>query len=227
MSMLTGKSDFMDHVEMSSKNKKEFIKNLDLYVDNIKVIINDEFDLIQYYPFLISSACCNNSKQIINLSHRPYIDIQESETIALIINWCAKYARKYKNDKSKILVDENFRWFLNNHPETILILDIFLQNKLTNKVHLFNGDFYKFERFCTNWLVPEYFYNIRLCSANSHRIDWLNLAKDNGYSVSIYNDSKKEFIEYNKDGRYSKILSDVSLKMYLFVKHLNNDYNIN
>ena len=222
MSSLTGKFDFKDHIDMCS-NKKDFIKNLNLYLDNIKVTINDESDLIPYYPFLISSSSISSSKEIINLSHRPFIDIQESETIALIIGSCAKYSKKYKSDKSKILSDENFMWTIEHNPEAILILDIFLRNNLTNKVSLFRNDFYKFKRYCTNWLVPEYFSNIRTFRANNYRIDWLNLAKDNGYNVTIYDDNKKEFIRYNKDGKYSKILTDVSLKIYFFIEYLNKE----
>jgi hypothetical protein len=222
MSSLTGKCDFKDHIDMCS-NKKDFIKNLNLYLDNIKVTINDESDLIPYYPFLISSSSRSSSKEIINLSHRPFIDMQESDTIALIIRVCARFSRKYKGDKSKIFGDEDFIWTLNHYPEATLILDIFLRNNLTNKVHLFKDDFHKFERYCTNWLVPEYFSDIRLFRANNSRLEWLNLDKDNGYNVTIYDDNKKEFIEYNKDGKYSKILADVYLKMYFFINYLRKE----
>lgn len=219
MSYLTHRADFLDFYEMSN-NKKEFIKNLELYVDNIKVVVNNETDLIPYYPFLISSSSTTPSKIVVNLTKCSYIDTLELDIISLMIYFCVKQARKHKNDKYKILVDKDFVSQLHSYPESILILDIILENKLTNKIPLFNKDNAKFYRYCSNWLIPEYFSSIRTYTANNLRIKWLELAKDNNYIVSLYNADKNEFIRYNEDGIYSKIINDAVLKIYFYVNFL-------
>lgn len=91
----TGKSDFWDWCNMHY-SPDFIIKNATVFLNNAKVSLTKEEDLIPYFTHLISAACCSGD-QMINLSKESYLDTQEKEHLSHIIYKAIKLFRKKKS----------------------------------------------------------------------------------------------------------------------------------
>ena len=105
MSRYSGKCDLADTVEMQG----EKILNAKIYLPyaNRPLLINDMKDLIQYYPYLIASACFDNveGRSIIQLTSESWVDTAERRSLTFELQLLIKIYNRCKRKKIEFDVD--------------------------------------------------------------------------------------------------------------------------
>ena len=106
MSVLTGKCDFYDSVEMIGNIEEYLGDNADIYVGDIKIPNNTKKDLIPYYPFIVSMGGYSKEHRTVYLQKYSYIDYEEYGRLEGMLNDVKKYYRKCKREKRDFVFDE-------------------------------------------------------------------------------------------------------------------------
>lgn len=198
----TGKSDFWDWCNMHY-SPSFIIKNATVFLNNAKVSLTKEEDLIPYFTHLISAACCSGD-QMINLSKESYLDTQEKEHLSHIIYKAIKLLRKKKSigEIKMELVDDG------SYPEEVLIDSIIKRIETFPEITKFHLDknYIHALNFIEEYIIPHYFYNIHTERFTKARLEFLSYATLNGYKVEI-----------NQDGEYHPIIWNMKLMV--------DDYN--
>ena len=105
MSMLTGKCDFFDEVNMIGKLEDYLGDKADIYVDDIKIPNNTEKDLVLYYPFTVGHGCYSEEHNDVHLARYSYIDYEEYDRLEYMLNSVKKYYKKCKRNKTEFTFD--------------------------------------------------------------------------------------------------------------------------
>ena len=193
-------------------NPQEFVEKSKIYLGDARVMIKEEKDLIPYYTHLISSACYNKeSGNTIHLSRNSFIDSEEREHIAWRVRDVIGVFRKAKKEKVDVTLDymkkQKFWWNdsdviiwkalvdkVKNNSDLrkqlvgyILCCVVTINNLLINnmdliKVHL-PKDYRECSYFISEWLIPNYFYDIHDSMHNRFREEFVKFAHENGYST--------------------------------------------
>ena len=109
MSMLTGKCDFYDSVNVIGNIEEYLGDNAEIYVGDIRIPNQTEKDLVPYYPFLTSTACHYDGHSIIHLGRYSHIDYEEYDRLTRALNDFKRYYRKCKRNKNEFKADECLR----------------------------------------------------------------------------------------------------------------------
>ena len=109
MSVLTGKCDFYDSVNMIGNIEEYLGDNAEIYVGDIRIPNQTEKDLVPYYPFLTSTACHYDGHSIIHLGRYSYVDYEECDRLTRALNDFKRYYRKCKRNKHEFKADECLR----------------------------------------------------------------------------------------------------------------------
>jgi hypothetical protein len=109
MSVLTGKCDFYDSVEMIGDIEDFLGDKADIYVRDIRIPNVTEKDLVPYYPFIISSSYGSKEYNVVHLTRYSYIDYEEYDRLTMALNDFKRYYRKCKRTKHDFKVDECLR----------------------------------------------------------------------------------------------------------------------
>lgn len=204
MSKWTGKCDFYDDCEMIH-NRKEIIKDSQIYLDDARVMIKEEKDLIPYYTHLVAMASYNKeSGNIIHLSSNSFIDREEREHLAWKIRDVITAFRKAKKEKVEVTLDylkkQKFWW--GGHDDFIYkaLIDKIKNNTDIMKFHL-TKDWRECEYFITQWIIPNYFDDIHDSMHNRYREEFVKFAKENGYKTFSF-----ERNEFEDVGIYHPII---------------------
>lgn len=196
ISKWTGKCDFADDCEMIH-NPQEIIEKSKIYLGDARVMIKGEKDLIPYYTHLVASASYNKEKgNIINLSRDSFINSEEREFLSWKIRNVITTFRKAKKEKVEVTLDYLKAQKYYCHGEDIIylaIIDKMKNNMDLIKVHL-PKDYRECSYFISEWLIPNYFYDIHDSMHNRYREEFLKFAHENGYR------------NFDEDGIYHPII---------------------
>ena len=184
MSKWTGKCDFCDNCEMIH-NPQEFVEKSKIYLGDARVMIKEEKDLIPYYTHLISSACYNKeSGNTIHLSRDSFINSEEREFLSWKIRDIISMFRKAKKEKIEVTLDyvKSQKYYWGNGEDFIwsALIDKIKNNMDLIKVHL-PKDYRECSYFISEWLIPNYFYDIHDSMHNRYREEFIKFAHENGY----------------------------------------------
>ena len=105
MSMLTGKCDFYDDVNMIGNIEEYLGDNADIYVGDIRIKNDTEKDLVLYYPFTIATGAHSKEHNTIHLARYSYIDYEEYNRLEYMLNSVKKYYKKCKRTKTEFTFD--------------------------------------------------------------------------------------------------------------------------
>ena len=100
MSKFTGKCDcfdwFIDRTD-------EYIQASTFYCNNKEIKINNRFELIPYYPYLIASGGADKEHCTVYLTDKSYIDEEEKRSLNINLNILKEYFKECqkKNEKFK------------------------------------------------------------------------------------------------------------------------------
>ena len=129
MSILSGKCDFCDDVNMLGNIEEYLGDNAEIYVGDIKIPNNTEKDLVLYYPFLVSIGSYSKDHRHIRLSRYSYIDYEEYNRLTDMLNDVKKYYKKCKKDKVEFTFDgfknSKYYWRLSNDDNNIVYEKLF------------------------------------------------------------------------------------------------------
>lgn len=164
MSMLTGKCDFYDDVNMLGNIEEYLGDKADIYVGDIKIPNNTEKDLVLYYPFLLSIGVCSKDYKCIHLSRYSYIDYEEYDRLTDMLNDVKKYYKKCKKDKVEFTFDgfknSKYYWRLSTNDNNIVYEKIFNRVLTDNKkANILGLSLPLYDK-----LYREHFYNLLISS---------------------------------------------------------------
>lgn len=199
---ICGKSDFMDWCEMLN-TPSEIVKNTKLYVNNNRILINDELDLIPYYPYLISSMCCSKTEgNVVNLCSQSYIHMRNAEMIKSDLDSIIRLYKKAKRNKIPFNYDyvmsQNMYFICDNETVKIIIETI-----TDNLAKLYNP-------LSEDVIVDNFFHNVWTKWSIGRIRDFIELAVNRGYSLDylkIMDAEKINSTEMNFNGRTNPILT--------------------
>ena len=197
ISKWTGKCDFCDDCEMIH-NPQEFVEKSEIYLGDARVMIKEEKDLIPYYTHLVASACYNKENgNIIRLSRDSFINSEEREFLSWKIRDIISMFRKAKKEKIEVTLDyvKSQKYYWGNGEDFIwsALIDKIKNNMDLIKVHL-PKDYRECSYFISEWLIPNYFYDIHDSMHNRYREEFIKFAHENGYR------------NFDEDGIYHPII---------------------
>ena len=104
MGRYSGKCDFSDSIDIHGVDNilKSTIKIRKEDGLLIKLDLQNEKDLIPYYPYLVSMGYHNKIKDVVELCADSFIDEEERERIDLRLKEVIEYCEKYKNTLGEI-----------------------------------------------------------------------------------------------------------------------------
>lgn len=181
-------------------NRKEIIKDSQIYLDDARVMIKEEKDLIPYYTHLVAMASYNKeSGNIIHLSSNSFIDREEREHLAWKIRDVITAFRKAKKEKVEVTLDylkkQKFWW--GGHDDFIYkaLIDKIKNNTDIMKFHLAK-DWRECEYFITQWIIPNYFDNIHDSMHNRYREEFVKFAKEMDTRLSVLKEMSLKMWEF-------------------------------
>ena len=163
-----------------------------------RVMINEEKDLIPYYTHLVASACYNKeSGNTIHLSRDSFINSEEREFLSWKIRDIISMFRKAKKEKIEVTLNyvKSQKYYWGNGEDFIwsALIDKIKNNMDLIKVHL-PKDYRECSYFISEWLIPNYFYDIHDSMHNRYREEFIKFAHKNGYR------------NFDEDGIYHPII---------------------
>lgn len=179
-------------------NPQEFVEKSKIYLGDARVMIKEEKDLIPYYTHLVASACYNQeSGNTIRLSRDSFINSEEREFLSWKIRDIISTFRKAKKEKVEVTLDylKSQKYFWGNGEDFIwsALIDKIKNNMDLIKVHL-PKDYRECSYFISEWLIPNYFYDIHDSMHNRFREEFVKFAQENGYR------------NFDEDGIYHPII---------------------
>lgn len=179
-------------------NPQEFVEKSEIYLGDARVMIKEEKDLIPYYTHLVASACYNKeSGNTIHLSRDSFINSEEREFLSWKIRDIISTFRKAKKEKVEVTLDylKSQKYFWGNGEDFILsaLIDKVKNNTDLIKIHL-PKDYRECSYFISEWLIPNYFYDIHDSMHNRFREEFVKFAQENGYR------------NFDEDGIYHPII---------------------
>lgn len=186
MSRWTGKCDFCDDCEMIH-NPQEFVEKSEIYLGDARVMVKEEKDLIPYYTHLVASACYTKENgNTIHLSRDSFINSEEREFLSWKIRDIISMFRKAKKEKIEVTLDyvKSQKYYWGNGEDFVwsALIDKIKNNMNLIKVHL-PKDYRECSYFISEWLIPNYFYDIHDSMHNLYREEFIKFAHENGYST--------------------------------------------
>ena len=168
-------------------NPQEFVEKSKIYLGDARVMIKEEKDLIPYYTHLVASACYNKeSGNTIHLSKDSFINSEEREFLSWKIRDIISMFRKAKKEKIEVTLDyiksQNYYWGNGEDFIWSALIDKIKNNMDLIKVHL-PKDYRECSYFISEWLMPNYFYDIHDSMHNRFREEFVKFAHENGYST--------------------------------------------
>ena len=209
MSRHTGKSDFEDWCEMHN-NPTDILKKGKVYINNARIHLETEKDLIPYYTHLIASMYSSPDSQIINLSKDSFIDSEEREFISWRVRDVIAIARKAKKEKAHL----DLEYFKAHHNDPYDSTPDFIWNEIIDRIYNYPEvikmhlprDYRESNNFLINWIVPEYFYGIHDPMHNRYREEFIKFAGENGFS--IVENMEENYKEYKRtDGEIHPMIN--------------------
>ena len=166
-------------------NPQEFVEKSEIYLGDARVMIKEEKDLIPYYTHLVASACYNKeSGNTIHLSRDSFINSEEREFLSWKIRDIISMFRKAKKEKIEVTLDyvKSQKYYWGNGEDFIwsALIDKIKNNMDLIKVHL-PKDYRECSYFISEWLIPNYFYDIHDSMHNRYREEFIKFAHENGY----------------------------------------------
>jgi phenylpyruvate tautomerase PptA (4-oxalocrotonate tautomerase family) len=163
---------------------QEIIEKSKIYLGDARVMIKEEKDLIPYYTHLIASASYNKENgNVIHLSRDSFINSEEREHLSWKIQDIISTFRKAKKEKIDVTLDyvksQKYYWGNEDFIWSALI-DKIKNNMDLIKVHL-PKDYRECSYFISEWLIPNYFYDIHDSVHNRYREEFVKFAHENGY----------------------------------------------
>ena len=108
--MYSGKCDLADSLEIHNYTLEELQNNVTIYVgDNPEPLHIEKLeDLIPYYPYIIGSACYNNTerKSVIHLSSESWVDIEERDCLEFQLKNLLRIYNSCKQKKTEFDIEE-------------------------------------------------------------------------------------------------------------------------
>lgn len=179
-------------------NPQEFVEKSEIYLGDARLMIKEEKDLIPYYTHLVASASYNKEKgNVIHLSRDSFINFEEREHLSWKIRDLIHAFRIAKKEKVEVTLDylkskkyylgytENFIW--------LALIDKIKNNMDLIKIHL-PKDYRECSYFISEWLIPNYFYDIHDSMHNRLREEFVKFTHENGYR------------NFDEDGIYHPII---------------------
>ena len=165
-------------------NPQEFVEKSEIYLGDARVMIKEEKDLIPYYTHLVASACYNKeSGNTIHLSRDSFINSEEREFLSWKIRDIISMFRKAKKEKIEVTLDyvKSQKYYWGNGEDFIwsALIDKIKNNMDLIKVHL-PKDYRECSYFISEWLIPNYFYDIHDSMHNRYREEFIKFALENG-----------------------------------------------
>ena len=179
-------------------NSQEIIEKSKIYLGDARVMIKEEKDLIPYYTHLVASACYNKENgNTIHLSRDSFINSEEREFLSWKIRDIISMFRKAKKEKIEVTLDyvKSQKYYWGNGEDFIwsALIDKIKNNIDLIKVHL-PKDYRECSYFISEWLIPNYFYDIHDSMHNRFREEFVKFAHENGYR------------NFDEDGIYHPII---------------------
>ena len=179
-------------------NPQEFVEKSEIYLGDARVMIKEEKDLILYYTHLVASACYNKENgNTIHLSRDSFINSEEREFLSWKIRDIISMFRKAKKEKIEVTLDyvKSQKYYWGNGEDFIwsALIDKIKNNMDLIKVHL-PKDYRECSYFISEWLIPNYFYDIHDSMHNRYREEFIKFAHENGYR------------NFDEDGIYHPII---------------------
>ena len=164
---------------------QEFVEKSEIYLGDARVMIKEEKDLIPYYTHLVASACyTKESGNTIHLSRDSFINSEEREFLSWKIRDIISMFRKAKKEKIEVTLDyvKSQKYYWGNGEDFIwsALIDKIKNNMDLIKVHL-PKDYRECSYFISEWLIPNYFYDIHDSMHNRYREEFIKFAHENGY----------------------------------------------
>lgn len=179
-------------------NPQEFVEKSEIYLGDARVMIKEEKDLIPYYTHLVASACYTKENgNTIHLSRDSFINSEEREFLSWKIRDIISMFRKAKKEKIEVTLDyvKSQKYYWGNGEDFIwsALIDKIKNNMDLIKVHL-PKDYRECSYFISEWLIPNYFYDIHDSMHNRFREEFVKFAHENGYR------------NFDEDGIYHPII---------------------
>lgn len=179
-------------------NPQEIIEKSKIYLGDARVMIKEERDLIPYYTHLVASASYNKERgNVIHLSRDSFINFDEKEFLSWKIRDIIFTFRKAKKEKVEVTLDylKSQKYYWGNGEDFIwsALIDKIKNNVDLIKVHL-PKDYRECSYFISEWLIPNYFYDIHDSMHNRYREEFVKFAHENGYR------------NFDEDGIYHPII---------------------
>ena len=179
-------------------NPQEFVEKSEIYLGDARVMIKEEKDLIPYYTHLVASACYTKENgNTIHLSRDSFINSEEREFLSWKIRDIISMFRKAKKEKIEVTLDyvKSQKYYWGNGEDFIwsALIDKIKNNMDLIKVHL-PKDYKECSYFISEWLIPNYFYDIHDSMHNRFREEFVKFAHENGYR------------NFDEDGIYHPII---------------------
>lgn len=179
-------------------NPQEFVEKSKIYLGDARVMIKEEKDLIPYYTHLVASACYTKENgNTIHLSRDSFINSEEREFLSWKIRDIISMFRKAKKEKIEVTLDyvKSQKYYWGNGEDFIwsALIDKIKNNMDLIKVHL-PKDYRECSYFISEWLIPNYFYDIHDSMHNRYREEFIKFAHENGYR------------NFDEDGIYHPII---------------------
>lgn len=168
-------------------NPQEFVEKSEIYLGDARVMIKEEKDLIPYYTHLVASACYTKENgNTIHLSRDSFINSEEREFLSWKIRDIISMFRKAKKEKIEVTLDyaKSQKYYWGNGEDLVwsALIDKIKNNMDLIKVHL-PKDYRECSYFISEWLIPNYFYDIHDSTHNLYREEFIKFAHENGYST--------------------------------------------
>lgn len=129
MSKYCGKYDFYDSCHMHGEADYSKIKVFiyDKYGRAHRLKIDNEYDAVKYYPYLICASSGDGNCRNIFLSTNNYIDVEEEKMLQCSLDLFIKYYRSCKRKKIPFNKDEAIKKYVFGEPNDE---DIILVNRV-------------------------------------------------------------------------------------------------
>lgn len=168
-------------------NPQEFVEKSEIYLGDARVMVKEEKDLIPYYTHLVASACYTKENgNTIHLSRDSFINSEEREFLSWKIRDIISMFRKAKKEKIEVTLDyvKSQKYYWGNGEDLVwsALIDKIKNNMDLIKVHL-PKDYRECSYFISEWLIPNYFYDIHDSTHNLYREEFIKFAHENGYST--------------------------------------------
>lgn len=179
MSKYSGKCDIYDHFY---NRTDEYIKNSNFYIHingrDHKLNINNHYDLMPYYPFLVSSGGFSNNDDegcSVFISSDSYVDREEREFLENDLKNIIKYYNRYKRKKQEVNIEEireKISWMGNSKITEELLNRVIKDGAKANidGLHRSLHEYYRIElyedmvkagyseKYAYRWVFKEYMY---------------------------------------------------------------------